>query len=217
MTTMNDMDRMQQDAELERAEVSRELEDVMNLTGVGANKMSQIVTIYSRETGEPRTMPRFIAEVALLKRFRSREHKMYGEKVFSLSPEVIYYEGGTKCWLHPSSPNREEYDKWGIPVCDSEHIASPGEVVNHMRKRHSSAYNLIQSQEQDKMRRSELEATRASTEAMREALSALVGRQSPSKASGVEASAEGSLDAPLYVSDKVKKTRTAKKRKVAKR
>ena len=121
--------------------------------GVELNEASRPVTIYHRETGEPRKMPKIAATVALRKKYKLPGDPLNGTFIFSPTPTKKFLWGETKCTLHPSNPEREEYDRWGLPICTSEHLASPGEVHRHMRMRHPSADAIIREQTQERERK----------------------------------------------------------------
>ncbi|MCH8990546.1 MAG: hypothetical protein IIA44_02175 [Acidobacteria bacterium] len=144
--------------------------------GVQLNEASRPVTIYHRETGEPRKMPKIAATVALRKKYKIPGDPLNGTFIFSPTPTKKFHWGETKCTLHPDNPEREEYDAWGLPVCTSEHLASPGEVVRHMQMRHPSANNVIKVQQEKRDRERDLQAQAATAESVRDALLVMAGK-----------------------------------------
>lgn len=141
--------------------------DMPGVVGVQYNELSRPVVIYHRETGEPRVMPRIMAIQALRRRWkRPQDPQRHDKLIFSATQLVPFKQGQVKCLLHPERPEREQYTEWGLPVCEAGHLASPGELVNHMRKRHPTAYSIIQRQEEDERRRLEQKQSRELAQAM---------------------------------------------------
>ena len=186
---MADIDRKMAEADQGQEIPAESSEDapMLEVVGVQLNEASRAVTIYHRETGEPRTMPRIAATVALRKKYRLPGDPLNGTFIFAPPDESggrpaglkKFLWGETKCTLHPDNPDREEYDKWGLPICTSEHLASPGEVHRHMRMRHPSADAIIREQTQERERKRDRETQMASTDAVREALERLAGTATP--------------------------------------
>ncbi len=170
MVTMNAVDKMMKDAQEAREHGALEIkgDESLQVTGVTVSPEGRLTSIYHRETGEKRTMSVRLARVALTKKFRSGP--MAGEFAFSTTPTRPYHMGQVKCQLHPDNPGREQYDKWGLPVCKSEHLASPGEMRLHMEKRHTSAWKTISEAEEAAKRQEGLDAQKALAEAMLEAV-----------------------------------------------
>ena len=172
--------------ELEQLEgVGQEL--TLEPTGVQTDAGSKLVTIYHRLTGAPRTIPKVYAEQALLKRFRAKDGAgLDGTFVFSTKPTVPYVLGTVRCLLHPSQPERPQYDAWGIPTCHSEHFPSEYEARRHVENDHPSAWTRLQQikteaqAEEDRML--QRESIRIQNELL---LSTLGGKQAPSDALGV--------------------------------
>ena len=144
--------------------------------GVELNEASRPVTIYRRGDGSPRKMPKIAATVALRKKYKLPGDPLNGMFIFSPTPTKKFLWGETKCTLHPSNPEREEYDRWGLPVCTSEHLASPGEVIRHMQMRHPSANNVIKVQQEKRERERDLQAQAATAESVRDALLVMAGK-----------------------------------------
>mgnify|MGYP001576305244 CR=1 FL=1 len=167
VTTMQDIQVQQQELD--------QLAAAQGITPAPLNEMSRMVTIYLRETGEPRDMPMLAAKVALLKRFR-RKHPLAGQFLFSATPTKEYHWGKSPCLLHPSNPNREQYDRWGLPVCDAARLASPGEVQKHMKSRHPTALGIIQEAEKELQRQKDIAAQASLGESILKAITQLADK-----------------------------------------
>lgn len=172
MVTMERIDALMKEAAEGQAQALEQLQmaEDIPITGVQVNDASRIVTIYQRETGEPRQLPRLAAEFALRKRYRDPTSPLFRQFIFSATPTKTYHWGLNKCLLHPDNPQRAEYDKWGLPVCESAKLASPGEVRRHMELRHPSADKIIKAEQQELQRQQELAAQHALASSVLEAL-----------------------------------------------
>ena len=203
-TSMEMIDQMAQQAAADQVQAAAvngmadEDTTMFGVTGVQLNKQSMPVTIYQRETGEPRTMPRLAAGIALAKKYRNPEHPLFGQYIFSPTQTKEYHWGTNKCLLHQTSPNRAQYDTWGLPVCTSEHLASPGEVRRHMRLRHTSAEAIIKEEDIELKRQQGIDAQNATAAAVRDALLVLAGKapETPEEVAVAEAVAEAEQVAP---------------------
>ena len=84
-----------------------------------------------------------------------------GSRIFTtVSPKSPAARGKVKCMLHPKGPDRALYDSMGLPVCTSGHLQNDYELGRHMRNRHQSAWEAIQSLETKKKEQAELEFRR---------------------------------------------------------
>lgn len=173
--SMDNVDRMMKDAEVDQKQAEEQLVEAESfpITGIQLNESSRMVTIYHRETGEPRTMPRISAKMALAKKYRQHSNPLFGQYIFSGTPTKTYYQGEQKCYLHPDSDKRAQFDRWGLPVCTSEHLASPGEARRHMELRHPSAWKIYQEEETKLRHQQEIESSHALATAVLEALSGM--------------------------------------------
>lgn len=230
MVTMERVDQMMQEAQQTQDDEVQKLETVaegavgMEITGVQLNKASRMTTIYHRLNGDPRRLPYLAAVFALKKRYNIPGDPRHKQFVFSASPTVPYHEGTIKCLLHPDNPNRELYDSWGLPVCMTATIASPGALVRYMDKRHHGEYEIIKDHEREQKRLEEVATSRAMTESMMEAIKHLSQVATPTQALNVSADetvtateeepigsvGEPSIGAPPYISDKPPKKRKAR-------
>lgn len=173
MVTMNRIDKMMREAAAAPDVDTASLEDAENIipvVGVQLNKASRMVTIYQRKTGEPRAMPATTAGITLKKKYKNPTHPEFGKYVFSRTPTVTYHKGQVKCLLHPDQPERGQYDLWNLPVCESAHLASPGEMLRHMETRHPSAWKLLEREREGAQRKAEMDANRALLTAATEAI-----------------------------------------------
>jgi hypothetical protein len=98
-------------------------------------------------------------------------------------PGVTIKRGVLKCLLHPDGANRGHYDELGLPVCRKSNITAPYMVDQHMRKRHPSAWAVIEQEKKDAEKKEDREFQRS-----------LLSR------GAVESEVP-----PLYISDKDKK------------
>ncbi len=190
--TMDAIDRMIEEAAESRTQDLSEVEgsETLTIQSVELNKASRMVTIYHVTTGEPRRMPALAAEIALRKKGKDPNDPLYRKFIFSPKPTREYHYGTAKCLLHPDNPSRGEYDKWGLPVCDTAHIASPGEVQRHMVKRHPSANAIIREAEAEARRQEEREDNRALAESVRDAMQQMAGGTPAAAATGAIATVD---------------------------
>jgi hypothetical protein len=198
MVTMESIDQMMVDAQQTQDMEIGDLQEsqVFTVTGVQLNEASKIVVIYHRHTGEPRNLPRLAADIALRKRYRDHG-PLHGQFIFSARPTKTYHYGKEKCLLHPDRPEREQYDIWGLPTCESGKIASPGEVINHMRLRHPSADRIIHEHRQKVERLEERASNNAIAESVRDAMQVLAGQQNGRTAGAVAEPVTMPPNAPL--------------------
>lgn len=127
---------------IERAEQARDLKS--QLAGLDAEDQSGIsfeewspgrtyVTIWSMETGEEVSLPKYQA-VAALNTPSARGGWAWTAKK-ELAPEPRVNE--TRCFLHPESPERAFLDEIGVmTVCMSGKLGGNGAKWEHARNRH---------------------------------------------------------------------------------
>ena len=175
---MATIDRMVSDASSEQAQISQAIDEQdakLSVEGVEVNVQGRNITIYHRETGEPRIMPKLAAAVALRKKYRMPGNQLHDQYIFSLEPTREFHRGASKCLLHPDGDERTLYDSWGLPVCTSAHIASPGEVQRHMKMRHPSAMSIIKEHQDNQTKEIDRQGQSALAEAMLEAINRMSG------------------------------------------
>ncbi len=98
-----------------------------------------IVTVWERQTGRGIKVLRYMLP-DLLKRSKNSDGSM---RFTTINPGITPAHGILKCFLHPDGPNRAHYNELGLPVCKKENITAPYMVEMHMKKRHPSAWNII--------------------------------------------------------------------------
>ncbi len=130
--------------------------------------------VYDTNTGVPSKVNNNMLPRAL------RKKRPDGSYVFSLKQTVIPKQGVYKCLLHRDDPNREHYDKMGFAICPKGNLSSPYHVGRHMKARHKSEWEAIESERKEAEKEEERDFQRN-----------LIGKV-------VE-------KAPLYVSDKDKR------------
>ena len=175
MTTMEGFDAMLRETQQVQEHAVEELREAESfpITGVQVNDASRMVTIYQRQTGQPSVLPKLAAEMALRKRYRDPRSPLFKQFIFAAKPTKEYHPGETKCLLHPTDPRRSTFDEWGLPVCDSAHLHSLGEMRRHMEKRHPSADKVIKEDEAGRRRQEDLEAQHALGASVLEAIQRL--------------------------------------------
>lgn len=138
--------------------------------------------IYDTETAEPS----MVNNNWLTKKLGQKRPN--GKPYFTtIKPSSPPKRGTHKCLLHPEHPNRDEWDRMGLPVCHSGNLISPYEVTQHMKKKHSKAWEAIEHERIERERKEDRDYQRKLAEA-------LAGKAEI-----------GTPEAPLYVSDKDKK------------
>lgn len=70
-----------------------------------------------------------------------------GSPLFSARPVVVEAVAGYKCRLHPDEPQRELWDRFGLPVCRMQYLGSPYAVTRHMQTKHTKQWEVIQEHE----------------------------------------------------------------------
>lgn len=115
---------------------SGDSEIAMNAKRTGA----KLVYIYDTITGE-RSMC-----LDYMVRQKVNQTRPDGSFIFTtVNPQIPLKRGTIKCHLHPDSPNRLVYDEMGLPVCRKANITNEYQLKQHMKKRHPSAWEAIES------------------------------------------------------------------------
>jgi len=104
---------------------------------------SGLCVIYESSSGEPVTTLRYLLPELL--KVRNKD----GNRRFVTSTNKVPTRGTMKCLLHPEGTNREHYDVLGLPVCKKSNLTAPYIVEQHMKKRHPSAWAIIERERQD--------------------------------------------------------------------
>ncbi len=119
-----------------------------------------------------------------------RERRLDGSFIWTANnPHKPFKGGHMKCLLHKDSPDRAEYDKMGLRTCKKSNIPNTHEVKLHMLKKHSKEWATIEDMRKERERQED----RAAQKTLYEAVG---GKKTV-----------GNPNAPLYVSDKDKKTK----------
>lgn len=107
-------------------------------------------------------------------------HPRAGQRVFSLKPVEVPVGPQLKCWLHPEHEKRGWLDSIGLVgrSCSKDKLPTEYAVRVHMRKRHSTAWDVIVDAEAKEERRRNLEIQQRQMEAMERLAS---GRQEVSQ------------------------------------
>ena len=122
-----------------------------------------------------------------------RQRRPDGSFRFTTSqPKEQPYRGSIKCFLHPDSPDREEYNRKGFRVCPKSNITNEYQLEQHMSKKHKQEWIAIKE-----------ERARVEKAEDRELQRALLNAQLGNVKNKEEAIKEEKP--PLYVSDKDKK------------
>lgn len=109
------------------------------------------VYVYHQETGDRSRINRNMLGMQLRKKLPD------GRNAFSIYPpkdakgNIIKPARGTiKCMLHKDDPNRENYTRWGFPVCPCDNLKSEHDKIQHMKHRHGREWETIDKDRQDR-------------------------------------------------------------------
>ena len=131
------------------------------------------VYVYNVRTGDRSIVNRNMLEQQLQKTFDD------GTYAFSTKrPEgIIPARGNLKCLLHADDPNRDEYDRMGLPRCNKANLVAQLDLKMHMEKRHRREWASIdgQIQEDERLR------DRERDDRLADALRLLVENNTPSR------------------------------------
>lgn len=157
---------------IERVEQARDLRTALGGLDAGDEKEIQFtewspgrvyVTIWSMESGEEISVPRYQAVAALNQRGPGGNYRWTTKKELAPTPKVR----SVKCFLHPESAERAFLDEIGIAVtCLNDHLASEPSKWTHARNRHPTAYAAYQDETNRREKASTMEQQRQQTEAM---------------------------------------------------
>ena len=107
-------------------------------------KDSGIVTIYEVKTGEELHVLR-----NMLGQLLGATDPDGSLRFTTVKPNITPKRGTLKCRLHAESPDREHYNELGLPVCRKANITAPYMVIQHMRKRHPTAWAIIEAEKKE--------------------------------------------------------------------
>lgn len=108
-----------------------------------ASTDSKYYTLYNTKTHEQVKVIGWNLEAVLKKRHKEPA-AWKGKPLFSRTPTGTYRVGQYTCMLHPSRPERAEFDIQGMPLCESAHLASEEQVFLHMERKHKSEWARIE-------------------------------------------------------------------------
>lgn len=112
--------------------------------------------VFRRDTGEPVAINMNMMAAQLAKRFPMHHATMAGELAFQQSdPGFRPTPGSLKCGLHADSPDREIFDKMGLPLCKKSNLNTTVDVRTHMQHRHSAEWEAIEEIKQEGIREEE--------------------------------------------------------------
>lgn len=107
------------------------------------------VVVYHQETGDRSVVNKNMLGVQLSKKLPN------GKKAFDIYPpkdkngDIITPVRGTyKCMLHSEEPNRDEYTRMGLPVCNKSNIPSPQALIWHMAAKHKREWKSIKEDQE---------------------------------------------------------------------
>lgn len=125
------------------------------------------VYIWDTRTGDRSLTNRQMLTLQLSKR---RED---GSQVFTMAdPKIPQIIGEFKCMLHKDDPNRADYDRRKLPICNRENLASLQDVKDHMKHRHRREWASI---EEERLRLKEEAKEEREREFQKEMIAAALG------------------------------------------
>ena len=179
--------------EMNKAQVVHRGDDELEAPMVAMKPKSAGYTyIYDSRTGERSICNNNMLRQHLLKK------RDDGSFVFTTKdPKIPLKRGTLKCLLHLDNPNRAHYDDLGLPTCRKANLTSPFQVTRHMQKRHKQEWATLEQERLAKKEQDDRDFQRAMMSGM---------RPQAEPTAEVEPTI-GTLEAPLYVSDKPPKPR----------
>ena len=188
------------DARAEYDEVHQDLKvgDKIGSSGFGADEVYE-----AKNTGRIRAYDTLTGEMSWINdtedniRIAVNKRRADGSPVFTFdrSKAPTPRRGVLKCILHRDDPERIRWDGMGLPLCTKSNIPSQYDVERHAKGAHKGAYAAIQ-------RVREQEKEDEDRELMRMQMRVLTR-----SARLEEDETVGTVEAPLYVSDKLAQPR----------
>ena len=131
------------------------------------------VYVYNVRTGDRSMVNRNMLEQQLQKTFDDGTYAFSTKKPDGVIPR----NGNLKCLLHADDPNRDEYDRMGLPRCNKANLVAQHDLKMHMEKRHRREWASIdgQIQEEERLR------DRERDDRLADALRLLVENNTPSR------------------------------------
>ena len=110
---------------------------------VGSIERPELIPIFDRVSGEMSWCDENNVRANLRKRHTDGPNK--GALVFTLTaPDNPPSRGTVKCRLHPEDPERDEWDRFGFPVCMKATLINEYQADRHMQRKHKSEYKAIE-------------------------------------------------------------------------
>lgn len=161
------------------------------------------VKVWDNRTGVMSYQPRWL----LWQTFQLKRPED-GSFIFTDKDPVIPQNYGLDlvCLLHPDSPDYPMLKGMGFKPCIKHHTPTKTALDDHMRLSHKRAYAATKEHMTEKRREEDRELQKEAIRSNQELIRAMAGA-----VAGQQAKPVGSLEAPLYVSDKPKKARTSRK------
>src|SRR3990167_2865396 len=169
---------------IERAEATRDLRNQLGSLGSDESEIQfmewspgrKLVTIWSMETGEEATLPRYQAVAAINTVGPRGGYVWTSKKENAPTPRI----NTIKCFLHPDSPERGFLDEIGVTaVCLSAQLASNASKWEHARNRHGASFKVYQ----EEIGRIEREEAREEQRKQTDAMLSLAGQNVEAKRS----------------------------------
>jgi len=150
-------------------DVTSELEGLIP-KGEGTMKLMSSagkLSVWNRHSGRQSNILTDQLRFQLRKRFPAN-HPMAGQRVYSLKPVEVPAGTKLKCWLHPEHEKRPWLDGIGLAgkTCLSDSIPTEYAARVHMRRKHTTAYDLIQDVQAREERRKDREVRQQQLEAL---------------------------------------------------
>jgi len=109
---------------------------------------NQWVYVWHRFTGDRSLCNRNMLGIQLDKRENDPASPNFGQRVFvTRDPGIKPPTFHTLCWLHKDHPQRDEWDKIGLPYCPAAHLRNDYNARLHMQHRHGAEWAAIQEED----------------------------------------------------------------------
>jgi len=115
--------------------------------GVSSVKSAGYVYLWNVFDYERSTFNNNAVMAKLREKFPMDHPTMPGAYAWSpYEPEEKPFRGTATCPLHPSRPEREEYDRKGHPVCNRIQLPNEFEAREHLRLKHTRTWKAMQEE-----------------------------------------------------------------------
>ncbi len=115
-----------------------------------------LAILYRTDTGEPVKVLKY-----MLKDYLKAKNPDGTNQFTAIKPNIEIKRGTLKCWLHPDGETRGHYDELGLPTCKKSNMTAPYMVEQHMKKRHPSAWAIIDKERIDREKMEDREFQRS--------------------------------------------------------